>query len=146
MEIVALRFVLTEDDLNTLLVKFVTVPPKIRDLHLRLVPQGFSLAGVYKTIFPIRFDAEWKFFVQNGKLGARLTAVKAVGVGLGFLKNYILKELSSNSTVLELDEESLLFDVDRFLELLTVPIKTNLTSLGCDSGCLVIECGKGPGK
>ena len=44
MEIVTLRFVVTEDDLNSLLVKFVTAPPKIRDLHFRVMSDALSLA------------------------------------------------------------------------------------------------------
>ncbi|HMF48591.1 MAG TPA: hypothetical protein VK603_08110 [Candidatus Saccharimonadales bacterium] len=140
MEIVSLRFVVTEDDLNSLLVKFVTAPPKIRDLHFRVMPDVLSLAGVYETVLRIPFDSEWKFFVQNGRIVARLAAIKVIGIGLGFLKGYVLKALSSNSTVLEFDEESVVFDVDHFFEQMAVPIKTNLLSVCCESGRLVIEC------
>jgi hypothetical protein len=140
MEIVSLRFVVTEDDLNSLLVKFVTVPPKIRDLHFRVMPDALSLAGVYQTVLPIPFNSEWKFFVQNGSIAARLSAIRAIGVSLGFLKGYVLQALSSNSAVLEFKEESLVFDADRFFEAMAVPIKTNLFSVCCESGRLVIEC------
>jgi hypothetical protein len=140
MEIVTLRFVVTEDDLNNLLVKFVTVPPKIRDLHVRIMPEALSLAGVYQTIFSIPFDTQWRIIVINGKIAARASGIKALGVGLGFLKGYMLKALSSNSTVLEFDEGSLVFDVDRFFEKMPVPIKTNLISVCCENGRLVIEC------
>lgn len=140
MEILTLKFVLTEDDLNRLLVKFVAIPPKVRDLHLRVLSEGLALAGVYETILPIRFDTEWSILVENGKIAARLSLIKAVGVGLGFLKGYMLQALSSKSTMLELNEESLVFDVDRFLAEMAVPVKTNLSSVCCDSGRLVIEC------
>ena len=140
MEIITLRFVVTEDDLNGLLIKFVAIPRKVRDLHLRVTPDGLSLAGVYQTILPIPFNTEWRIVVEAGKLVARLSGMKAVGVGLGFLKGYVLKALSSNSTVLEFAEESVMFDVDRFFEQMAVPIKTNLLSVCCESGRLVIEC------
>jgi hypothetical protein len=141
MEIITLRFVVTEDDLNSLLVNFVTFPPKLRNLRLRVIPNGFSLSGVYDAILPIPFNTEWRNFVENGKIGAQLSRIKAVGVRVDFLKSYVLKALSSNSTVLELNAERLLFDVDRFLDEMAVPIKTNLSAVFCDSGCLVIECG-----
>ena len=140
MEIVSLRFVATEDDLNRLLVKFVAAPPKIRDLHFRVMPDALSLTGVYETVLPIPFNSEWKVFVQNGKMVARLAAIKAVGVGLNFLKGYVLKALRPKSTVFEFDEEGLVFDVNRFFEERAVPIKTNLISVCCESGRLVIEC------
>lgn len=140
MEIVTLRFVVTEDDLNSLLVRFIAVPAKVRHLHLRVIPNGLSLAGVYESILPIPFNTEWRIFVEAGKLAARLSGMKAVGVGFGFLKGYMLKALSSSSTIIELNEERLEFDIDRFLDEMAVPIKTNLTSVYCDDKRLVIEC------
>lgn len=140
MEIVTLRFVVTEDDLNGLLVKFVTAPPKISNLHFRVMPDTLSLAGVYETVLRIPFNSEWKFFVQNGRIVARLAAIKVIGIGVGFLKGYLLKALSSNNSVLKFAEESVVFDVDRFFEQMAVPIKTNLLSVCCESGRLVIEC------
>lgn len=140
MEIVTLRFVVTEDDLNRLLVKFVTASPKIVNLYLRVKPDGLSLAGIYETFLPIPFDTKWSIFVRSGKIAARSSAIKAVGVRLNFLRGYMLRALSSNSTILEVDGDSLVFDVERFLEEIAVPIKTNLTSVCCQSGQLVIEC------
>ena len=141
MEIVRLSFVITEDDLNSLIVNFVTVPPKIRDLHARVIDDRISLAGVYESILPIRFDTRWKLLVANGKIAAHLADVKSVGVGLGFLKGYILRALSSNSTFLELVDESLVCEIDRFIEEMKVPIKTNLTSVSCENGCVWVKCG-----
>jgi len=143
MEIITLRFVVTEDDLNGLLIKFVAIPRKVRDLHLRVTPDGLSLAGVYQTILPIPFNTEWRIVVEAGKLVARLSGMKAVGVGLGFLKGYVLKAVSSSSTLIELKGDRLEFDVDRFLDEMAVPIKTNLQSVCCcDNRRLVIDCGR----
>ena len=107
MEIITLRFVVTEDDLNGLLIRFVAIPRKVRDLHLRVTPDGLSLAGVYQTILPIPFNTEWRIVVEAGKLVARLSGMKAVGVGLGFLKGYVLKAVSSSSTLIELKGDRL---------------------------------------
>ena len=140
MEIVSLRLVLTEDDLNSLVSRFVTMPPKIRDLRARIIATELALAGVYDSFLPIHFETLWKVSFDNGKIAARLSAIKAVGVGLGFLKNYVLKAMSSNSTLFELKDESLVFDLDRLLADMTVPIKTNLAAISFDSECLVLEC------
>jgi len=142
MEIITLRFVVTEDDLNGLLIRFVAIPRKVRDLHLRVTPDGLSLAGVYQTILPIPFNTEWRIVVEAGKLVARLSGMKAVGVGLGFLKGYVLKAVSSSSTLIELKGDRLEFDVDRSLDKMAVPIKTNLQSVCCDNRRLVIDCGR----
>ena len=143
MEIITLRLVVTEDDLNGLLIRFDAVPPKVRDLHLRVTSDGLSLAGVYQTILPIQFNTEWRIVVEAGKLVARLSGMKAVGVGLGFLKGYVLKAVSSSSTLIELKGDRLEFDLDRFLDEMAVPIKTNLQSVCCcDNRRLVIDCGR----
>ena len=140
MEIVSLRFVITEDDLNRLLIKFVTAPPKVGNLYLRIKSDGLSLAGVYDTILPMPFETRWNLFVDEGKIAARCSAIKVVGIGLRFLKGYMLQALSSSSTILEIHGESLVFDVERFLEDRAVPMKTNLASVSCESGRLVFEC------
>ena len=140
MEIVTLNLVITEDDLNRLLIKFVAAPPKIGNLYLHVKSDGLSLAGIYETFLPIPFDTQWHMFVDNGKIAARCSAIRAVGIRLDFLKGYMLRALSSTSAILEVDEESLVFDVDRFLEEKAVPTKTNLTSIRCESERLVIEC------
>ena len=141
MEIVTLSFRVTEDELNSLLVRFFRVPPKIRDLHLRVMPDGLLVAGVYATVLPIPFETEWRIFVVNGSITARLAAIKCVGIRLNFLKGYILNTLNTNTTILVVDDESLVFHLDRFLENMTIPLKTNLRSVCCESGRLMIECG-----
>ena len=140
MEIVTLRFKVTEDELNSLLVRFVRVPPKIRDLYLRVIPDGLLLTAVYATFLPIPFETEWKILVVNGGITARLAGIKAAGIGLDFLKGYILNALSTDSTIIALSDDSLVFHVERLLEEMSIPVKTNLSSVRCESRQLMIEC------
>jgi hypothetical protein len=140
MEIVSLRLLLTEQDLNNLIIRFLKPPPKIRDLHVRIARSGLALAGTYETFLPIPFETIWRLFVSDGKIVARLSAVNAVRIPLHFLKPYILQALRSNSSQLDVNDESVVFDVGRLVSDCPVPIKTNLTAVYLDSQCLVLEC------
>jgi hypothetical protein len=141
MEVESLRFTATEDDLNQLFSRLLTPPPKLRDLRINVIPDGLSLTGIYETILPIPFRCFWKISVSDRKIVARLSSIKAVGVRLDILKPYVLNALASNNNILELRGESVFLDLDRFLAQITVPIRTNLTSLRCEGAQLVIECG-----
>ena len=141
MEIKSLRFIATEADLNHLVATLLTPPPKVRDLVIRVMPDGLSVMGVYETLLPIPFESFWQISVGDGKVAARFSGIKALGVTVDFLKTYILNALHPNTIKLELRDETFFLDVDRFLAETTVPIQTNLTSVRCEMGQLVIECG-----
>ena len=53
MEIVSLRLVASDDDLNNLLAKFISAPAKLRDLRIGVIQDGLSVAGVYEAFLPI---------------------------------------------------------------------------------------------
>jgi hypothetical protein len=140
MEIVSLRLLLTEQDLNNLITRFLKPPQKIRDVHVRIARSGLALAGTYETFLPIPFETIWRPFVTDGKIAAQLSSVKAVRIPVHFLKPYILQALRSNSSLLHLNDETIVFDIDRLVSDCPIPIKTNLTAVYLDSQCLVLEC------
>ena len=74
-------------------------------------------------------------------MAARLSNVKALGVGLKFLKTYVLNTISSKTDLLQLREETFILNVDRCLAEAGVPLRTNLVAVRCDRGQLMIECG-----
>ena len=139
MEILSLRFLVTEQDLNYLITRFLTLPPKIRDVRVRIATSGIALAGTFETFLPVPFETVWRLFSTDGKIAARLSSVKAVHIPLHFLKGYILQALISNSTLFHVQDETLVFDIDS-LSHCAIPIKTNLTAIHLENGCLVLVC------
>jgi hypothetical protein len=131
----------SDDDLNCLLAKLFTPPPKVRDLRIRVIPDGLLVTGVYHTIFRIPFQSLWQIYVCGGRVAARLSNVKALGVGLKFLKTYVLNTISSKTNLLQLRDEAFLLNADRCLAEAGVPLRTNLVAIRCERGRLVIECG-----
>ncbi len=70
---------------------------------------------------------------------ARSTELKAGSLSLNFLKAYLLDTIAATATMLELRDETLLFDVNALLQDKGWPVRTNLTSIRCDYGSLTVE-------
>ena len=139
MEIVSLRLVASDDDLNSLFAKLVAGPPKIRDLRIHIVQDGLSVTGVYETFLPIPFESFWSVSVCDGKIVARLSGIKAVGVGVDFLKAYVVDAIGSKIGVLQRLDETFSLDLDHLLVEAGVALRTNLISVRCAPGQLTIE-------
>lgn len=142
MEIQSLRFIATDDDLNRLFSRLLTPSSKLSDLRIEVISDGLLLAGIYETFLSIPFKCLWKMSVVDGKISARLSNVNAAGIRLNLLKPYVLSALVSNCNILERRDESVFLDLDRLLGQMTIPIRTNLTSVHCEAGQVVIECGQ----
>ena len=139
MEIRSLTFVATEADLNELASQIFPRIERIRDLRISIVPEGIRVRGTYQQLFGIRFQTLWQVFVSQGKVVARLAELKAGSLSLNFLKTYLLDTIAAAVTVLELRDETLLFDVNALLQDKGWPVRTNLTSIRCDYGSLTVE-------
>jgi len=142
MEIHSLKIVVTQDDLNLLMARFLNLPPKLCNLSIELIPNGLLLSGIYETILSVPFKCLWKLSVGDGKLQAELADIKCVGVRLNLLKPYVLNALVANCKILELRDEGVFLDLDRLLAQMIVPVRANLTSVHCEARELVIECSK----
>ena len=139
MEIRSLTFVATEADLNELASQILPRIERIRDPRISIVPEGIRVRGTYQQLFGIRFQTLWQVFVSQGKVVARLAELKAGSLSLNFLKTYLLDTIAAAATVLELRDETLLFDVNALLQDKGWPVRTNLTSIRCDYGSLTVE-------
>lgn len=144
MEIQSLRLLATEEDLNGLIAERVPRMKKIRDLRVKVLPEGISITGSYQTLIEISFEALWEVFIHEGKIAARLQRLKSGGLGMGLLKGYLLAAISSATNMIEIQGETLLFDLDVLLKERGIPLRTNLCSVRCSDGSLMIESGRAP--
>ena len=139
MEIRSLTFVATEADLNSLARQIFPRLERIRDLRISIIPEGIRASGTYQQLFGIRFQTLWQVSVLEGKVVARLEELKAGPLSLSFVKGYLLDAIAAATTVLELRDETLSFDVNALLQDKGWPVRTNLTSIRCDYGSLTVE-------
>jgi hypothetical protein len=139
VEIRSLTFVATEADLNALACQIFPRLDRIRDLRISIIPEGIRASATYQQLFGIRFQTLWQVSVLEGKVVARLEELKAGPLSLGFVKGYLLDAIAAATTVLELRDETLSFDVNALLQDKGWPVRTNLTSIRCAYGSLTVE-------
>jgi hypothetical protein len=144
VEIQALKLLLTEQDLNQLVARALTDVQPVRDVQVRLTPEGIGVSGIYPTaLLKVHFDTLWQPFVRDGKAAARLTDLKVVGFGGGLLRKVLLGILADAAKLedaLKVEDDTVLFDLDRALARQGLTGRTNLSAVQCQEGALLLIC------
>ncbi len=139
MEIQALRFVVTESDLNELTAGFVPQIRNIRDLRIAVLPEGIRVSGTYETAVRIPFETLWRLSVSEGKILVTLEKLKSGILSLALAKGYLLRAIAGTLHMLDFRDDKIILDVDLLLRNKGVPLRTNLKRVRCDYGSLTIE-------
>jgi hypothetical protein len=154
MDILALRLLLTEQDVYDLGVPEALASQGVRDLRVRLTPQGIHLAGVYPTSFAeVGFVTLWHVFIHHGKLVARLADVQTSGDGdlaqalFGLLTPAAARQLLMTTLAKALSDEEafhvqddlLILDPEQLARKRGWTVRTNFTGVHCQQGFLVLE-------
>jgi hypothetical protein len=142
MHIEALRLVATEGDLNELAYKFLPPHGKVRGLHVAIVPRGVRVTGTYQSAIALPFETLWEVLVCEGKLAARLLTLKTGFLSMGLAKSYVIGAIAAAARMVKLREDMLLVDVDALFRDRGLSLRTNLSSVRCDYGSLVIRSGR----
>jgi hypothetical protein len=116
--------------------------PQLKELRIWFTPEGAHLSGVYHMVVNIPFEATWELSAREGNLAARLGELKVSGLGGGMLKPAVLSALRDavkKEDGIQLDGDTLLVDVDRVLGKYGLLLRSNLTSVQCGAGNVVVE-------
>jgi hypothetical protein len=144
VEIQALKLVLTEQDLNHLVARALADVQPVRDVQVRLLPEGIGISGTYPTaLMKVRFDSLWHPFVREGKLAAQLGDLKVVGIGGALVRKVLLGILGDAARLedsLKMEDDTVLFDLDRALARSGLAVRSNLTAVQCGAGTLLLVC------
>src|SRR2546421_4213635 len=80
MEIRALELAVSDDDLTRELAEHLPPDAEVRDLRVRVTPEGVRVSGVYPTVMlAVTFDTLWAVTVTGGVVEARLEAIQVAG-------------------------------------------------------------------
>jgi hypothetical protein len=143
MEIHALTLHITEHDLNAIAARALAKEEQVREVRLRVLPEGLHVSGVYPTPFmSVRFETLWELSARVGKIGVKLASVKALGLPVSMLRSAImtaLAEAAGTGNGLHVNGDQLLFDPDHLLSTHGLISRTNLTIVRCETGIVVIE-------
>jgi hypothetical protein len=142
IEIQALKLRISEQALDQVIPQILAQNPQVRELRVRLTPEGVRVSGVYHMVVNVSFETVWELSVLEGQLAARLGDLKVSGVGGGMLKPAILgalREAVKKEEGMRLDGETLLVDLDRVLGKHGLVLRSNLTAVRCEDGHVVVE-------
>jgi hypothetical protein len=145
MEILSLTLALTDEDLNNLIAKHAGTDPPVRDLKVRLTPQGARVSGAYPVaFFNVRFETLWALSVRGRELAAHLAELKVAGAPAGMVRGTLLEMLGANLEEKEgtrVEGETVLVDPDMMLRRVGLVGKTNLKAIRCEDGRVIMEAG-----
>ncbi len=145
MEVLALKFAVTEEDVNGLLARHLGADQPVRDLKVSLTPQGARVTGAYPVaFFSVKFDTLWALSVRGREVAARLAELHVAGAPAGIVRGTLLEMLAAQieqEEGLRVEGEALLVDPDRLLGRLGPTVRTNLTAVRCEAGRVVVEGG-----
>jgi hypothetical protein len=146
MEILALKLLVPEDDVNGLLAEHLPKDVPVRKLTVRLTPEGIRVQGEYPTVFMnVAFESLWAIAVVVGQLELRLADVKVSGFPATMLRGVIfkmLRESTPREPGLSVQGETLRIDLEQFLAAKGLPLKVNLQGVLCSLGSLTVEAGQ----
>jgi hypothetical protein len=142
MEIQTLRLLVNEKDLNELLAEHMPDDQPLENLTIRVASNGVTVSGEYPLFVRVAFETLWEPGIQAGKVTARLAGLKAMGLPATVFKGTVFKaieEAVQKEPWLAFDADTIVVDVDALLAGEGIPVKTNLTTVRCQAGLLVIE-------
>jgi hypothetical protein len=146
MEILSLKLSLSEADLNNLVARHLGSDQPVRDLQVRLRPEGVGISGAYRVaFFNVRFETLWALSVQGREVAAQLTDLRVAGAPAGLVRESLLEMIGANIAREEgarVEGESILVDPDLMLGRLGLTGgRANLTAVRCEEGRVVVEGG-----
>jgi hypothetical protein len=146
MEIHRLIVSLTDKSLNDLAREHLVEEVAIEDLEIRILPEGVRVKGAYQMFVPVSFEAHWELGVDSGRVTARLTQFRTLGMPANVLKSLIMNVLADAARKegwLSVQGDTVHADVDGLLRKQGLHARTNLTAIRCQTGVMVFEAGKG---
>jgi hypothetical protein len=145
MEILALKLALTDEDLNNFIARHLGADQSVRDLKVRLTPQGVRVSGAYPVaFFNVRFDTLWALSVRGREVAAHLTDLQVAGAPAGMVRGTLMEMLAANlehEEGIRVENETILVDVDALLSRLGLAARMNFTAIRCEVGRAVVEGG-----
>jgi hypothetical protein len=146
MDILALKLVMTEADVNGLVAAHLPANQPVRDLRVTLTPEGIRLSASYPvTFFTVSFHTLWTIAVSEGRVIARLAGLQVAGAPAGMVRGMLMEAVADNlkgEDGFHVEGEAIFVDPDRILGRFGLSARTNLTAVHCEAGCLTLSsCG-----
>ena len=143
MEIESLTLIVEEADLQQMVSRHVQASAPVKDLTVKLLPEGAIVRGSYPTfLVSIPFESHWKLSVKSHRLRAQLTRISIVGLSADAVRSAILgnlQALTAKEAGTQVEGDRMIIDLDRVLHAQGLSIKTNLQSVQLEVGRMILR-------
>jgi hypothetical protein len=143
MVIQSLRLLLTDDDFNHLIDRFLPRDVPVVDLRISVLEGAIEVSGKYPLrMLSLPFRTTWEPSIREGRVHVCLGSINVVGLPAGFLRGLFVngfRKLASKLPGFRVEDEELIIDVDRLLQHRGVPLQTNFKALQCHPGQMLLE-------
>jgi hypothetical protein len=147
MDIQTLRVYLSEQDLQELALKLQPPDAPVKNLAVRVTPDGASVSGEAATpMLPLSFESVWLPKVVAGRVAVYMLSLKAAGVpATKILRPLVLTLLKDaiKEPFVEVLEEAIVVDVQELVRRQNLPVRLTfeLQALRLVAGGVVVEAG-----
>jgi len=145
MHIQALKLVVTEAEVNTLVKKYVPDSNSVENLRIRLTPEGEVVAGEYPTfMMKVAFETVWTIIAVGAEVIARLADARVSGLPAGMLKGALMKMIrdqAGHEPGVRVLEDTIRIHLVEAAQAHSVPLRVNFTVVFCGVGTLLLEAG-----
>jgi hypothetical protein len=143
MELRALKLVITDADLNGLVTRHLPKDAPVSNLNLHVVEGAVELTGTYPTrLLNISFHITWEPSIQGKQIAVRMGNIRVAGLPVLLLRGLFLsgfRKVADEVPGAHAEGDTLWLDIDRLLASKGIPLKSNLRSLRCEPGQIIIE-------
>jgi hypothetical protein len=144
MEIQALRMVVSEQDLNDLLRRYLPPEQPVEDLRVQLSADGIHVTGQYPFFISVKFETVWEVGVVDGLASIRLAKFKAMGVPGNIFKSAIMKAIEDaarKESWIRIAGDQVLADLEAACAKYAVAARLRLKSIAVQPSLLLLEAG-----
>ncbi len=145
MQVLALTMHIADADLNALAAKLIPPDSPLEDVSIQIRPEGICVKGVYPLLVNVSFESWWQVGVEQGKVTANMTRLKAFGMPGMVFKSAVLKalqQISAQEVWIEVKGEDVHLDFEYLLTRYACPTQLFLRSVACGEGMVVVEANK----
>lgn len=144
MELHSLRVTVTEQDFNDIVRNHLLREITIDEFRIAISSAGVQVSGVYQVFVPVSFEALWEPRIEAGKVVARMTNFKTLGMPGNILKSLIMNviaDAAKKEPWLSVKGDEVIVEVEKAAAHHGVNGQFNLKSVICADKWLEVTAG-----
>lgn len=145
MDIQTLKLFVSEQELNELVRQNQPPEAPVKNLSVRVTPEGVRVSGEVTMMFTMGFESLWRPGVVDGKAAAHLVGLTAAGFPATPLRRLVLDAIKDaiKDPAVVVTDDAVLVDIQDLVkrEKLPVNVRFEVRALRCVEGGVEAEAG-----